>query len=205
VIYIDVIDPLEKGNRKISSTIELPDYINSKVLISYDAIKIDSDIPLVSDRDHQRIFPNSTSNMRRRIKALGERDRTFLPLWMRTIQDADFVETGYLSALVICYVKPGNSEKIISRIKAKTKFASRGNWSDIVEYRSGDSVFFDGDYYTAILNNSNQIPRSNPDLWLKKFNFQSIDFTVDRYIIDSLENQDEDKYLAFPQRGEKLP
>ena len=205
VIYVEVKDPYEDGRRRISQTIELPDNINSKVLISYDSIKVDSDIPFVSDSDHQRIFPNSIRNMRNRIKDVGDRDRTFLPLWMRTIQDADFVETGYLAAFVICYVKPGNSEKIISRILNKTKFASRGTWDSAVTYRVGDSVFFNGDYYTAILNNSNKNPSVEIDNWLKKFNFQSINFTIDRYIIDTLGGEIEDKYLAFPQRGEKLP
>jgi hypothetical protein len=37
------------------------------------------------------------------------------------------------------------------------------------------------------------------------FDFKSIDFTADRYVIDILDGEIEDKYLAFPQRGEKLP
>jgi hypothetical protein len=37
------------------------------------------------------------------------------------------------------------------------------------------------------------------------FDFKSIDFTADRYVIDILDREIEDKYLAFPQRGEKLP
>jgi hypothetical protein len=37
------------------------------------------------------------------------------------------------------------------------------------------------------------------------FNFKSIDFVADRYIIDIIDGVIEDKYLAFPQRGEKLP
>jgi flagellar motor switch protein FliG len=37
------------------------------------------------------------------------------------------------------------------------------------------------------------------------FDFKLIDFVADRYIIDILDNVIEDKYLAFPQRGEKLP
>jgi hypothetical protein len=67
--------------------VNLPNNINSKVLISYDSIKVDSDIPFVSDRDHQRVFPNSIKNMRKQIQAVGDRDREFLPLWMRSIQD----------------------------------------------------------------------------------------------------------------------
>jgi hypothetical protein len=95
--------------------------------------------------------------MRKRIKSLGDRDRTFLPLWMRSIQPDAFVETGYVKSLVLCYLKPGFSETVISRIKS---------------------------------NN---------------FDFKKINFTIDRYVIDILDGQIEDKYLAFPQRGEKLP
>jgi len=156
-IYVDIVDSYEKDGKSISQTIELSDTIESKVLVSYDAIKIDSDIPLVSDSDHQRIFPNSVKNMRRRIRGVGERDREFLPLWMRSIQDENFVELGYTKALVLCYAKPGQGADIIARIKA-----------------SG-------------------------------FDFKSMMFEADRYVIDIIDGQIEDKYLAFPQRGEKLP
>ena len=157
VIYVEVVDEFEKNGTSISGTINLSNSINSKVLVSYDAIKVDSNIPFASDSDHQRIFPNSIKNMRRRIRGVGERDREFLPLWMRSIQADSFVETGYVKALILCYLQPGKSEGVISRIK------SNG------------------------------------------FDFKSIDFTADRYVIDILDGEIEDKYLAFPQRGEKLP
>jgi hypothetical protein len=156
-VFVEIVDEFEKDNVSISATINLPNNINSKVLLSYDSIKVDSDIPLVSDSDHQRIFPNSFKNMRKRILALGERDRTFLPLWMRSIQDRAFVESGYVKALVLCYTKPGKSLGLISRIKASN------------------------------------------------FDFKLINFTADRYLIDVLDGVIENKYLAFPQRGEKLP
>jgi hypothetical protein len=157
VVYVDVIDEYEKNGKSISETLELKNNINSPVLISYDAITVDSDIPFVSDRDHQRVFPNSVKNMRRRIRAVGERDREYLPLWMRSIQDDDRYELGYTKALVLCYAKPGKSREIVSRIRA-----------------SG-------------------------------FDFKLIDFLADRYIIDMIDGEIEDKYLAFPQRGEKRP
>lgn len=157
VIYVDIVDDLEKNGKSISQTVELSNTINSKVLISYDSIKIDSDIPLVSDSDHQRIFPNSVKNMRSRIGNVGERDREFLPDWMRSIQDTASYETGYVKALTLCYTKPGKSAEIMAKIKA-----------------SG-------------------------------FDFKSINFTADRYLIDIIDGEIEDKYLAFPQRGEKLP
>jgi hypothetical protein len=157
VIYVDVVDEYEKDNKSISATVNLPNNINSKVLISYDAIKVDSDIPFVSDSDHQRIFPNSIKNMRKRINDVGERDREYLPLWMRSIQDSANSETGYVKSLPLCFCKPGAAVNVLARIKA-----------------SG-------------------------------FDFKTIDFLADRYVIDIIDGEIEDKYLAFPQRGEKLP
>jgi hypothetical protein len=157
IIYVEIIDDLEKNGRSISQTVNLPNNINSKVLISYDSIKIDSDIPLVSDSDHQRVFPNSIKNMRSRIGIVGDRDREFLPLWMRSTQDQAAFETGFIPALPLCYCVPGAAANVIARIKA-----------------SG-------------------------------FDFKTIDFLADRYIIDIIDGEIEDKYLVFPQRGEKLP
>jgi hypothetical protein len=157
VIYVDIVDEYEKNGVSVSQTVQLANNINSKVLISYDAIRVDSDIPFVSDRDHQRIFPNSIKNMRSRIRSVGDRDRELLPLWMRSIQDQASFEKGYTKALLLCFANPGFAELVVARIKAS------------------------------------------------KFNFKSIDFLADRYIIDILDGEIEDKYLAFPQRGEKLP
>jgi len=95
--------------------------------------------------------------MRARIKAVGDRDREFLPLWMRSIQPGTFVEPGFVKAVVLCYLKPGASPAVLSRIRSKG------------------------------------------------FDFKSMDFTADRYLIDNIGNESQDKYLAFTQRGEKLP
>jgi hypothetical protein len=152
VVYIDAIDELEKDGVSISDTIELRDNINSRVLVSYDNIRVDSDIPFVSDRDHQRVFPNSIKNMRSRIRGIGERDREYLPLWMRSIQDQGTFETGFVKALVLCYAKPGRAASVMARIRA-----------------SG-------------------------------FDFKNIDFVADRYLIDIIDGEIKEQYLAFPQR-----
>jgi len=157
LIYAEIIDEYEKNGKSISQTMELSNTIKSKVLVSYDAIKVDSDIPFVSDADHQRVFPNSIKNMRSRINTVGDRDRELLPLWMRSIQDGTTTESGYVKALPLCYVKPGRSPGVLARIKAAN------------------------------------------------YDFKLIDFVADRYIIDILDGEIEDKYLAYPQRGEKLP
>jgi hypothetical protein len=76
---------------------------------------------------------------------------------MRSIQSGTFVEPGYVKALPLCYMKPGFSQNVISRIR------------------------------------------------VNGFDFKNIDFEADRYLIDVLDGEIENKYLAFPQRGEKLP
>jgi hypothetical protein len=76
---------------------------------------------------------------------------------MRSIQTGSPVETGYVKALPLCYVKPGFAQTVISRIR------------------------------------------------VNRFDFKNIDFEADRYLIDVLDGEIENKYLAFPQRGEKLP
>ena len=164
VVYIEMVDNLESNGVSIGATVQLPNTINSPVLISYDAIKIDSNIPFASDRDHQQIFPNSVKNMRRRVKALGTRERNFLPLWMRSIQSESYVETGFVKAVPLCYTRPDNADYIIANIKA----------------------------------------RVNAEIEADRFDFKMLDFEIDRYVIDSVGGYVQDKYLVFPQRGEKV-
>jgi hypothetical protein len=156
VIYVDLIDDLEKNGESISPTIELSDTINSKILVSYDKIRVDSDIPFVSDSDLQRVFPNSVANMRDRIEQIGQRDREFLPLWMRSIQEDGSFELGFVKSMILCYANPGKSEEILAKIKA-----------------SG-------------------------------FDFKSIDFVADRFVVDIIGGEIQDQYLKFPQRAVSL-
>jgi hypothetical protein len=158
-IVVDVVDELEKGIKSISEEVDLGNGITSRVLVSTNQIRISSNTFLASERDNQRVFPNSFKNMRNQIKRMGQRDRTFLPLWMRSIQDLNFVETGYVHAVILCYTKPGKADSIMARIRAR------------------------------------------------EFDFKLLDFEADRYIVDSVGGEIEDKYLAFPQRDiiNKLP
>lgn len=207
VVYVEVRDEKENDQGKtISSTIELSDKINSPVIVSYDAIRVDSDIPFVSDRDHQKIFPNSFKNMRSRIKSIGERDRTFLPLWMRSLQDDKSYESGFVKAIPLCFAKPGSAQKIIDRINIKTRIASRGEWAANSTYNIDDTVSYRGAIYTANYTNNGSItPDQRPEVWTKNFDFNQLDFEIDRYLIDVLDGEINNKYLAFPQIGEKLP
>ena len=72
-----------------------------------------------------------------------------MPLWMRTIQEGQVQELGYVKAVPLCYCKPGEADDILLNIK-----------------NSG-------------------------------FDFNQIEYTVDRYIIDSVVGYSKDKYIAF--------
>jgi hypothetical protein len=276
VVYVDLTDPISG----ISATQWLDP--GRVLLTNIDQLTIDSDIPLVSDPDNHRVFPNSTENMRARlelnpskdfdsftgidttantitfniphlfvagdsiqyttnsrqintgllengiytvvkhteytislllndaqvklIKSTGthyfaklkEVDVSYAPLWMRGTLSA-----GYTKAAVLCYTTVGNAANIITRIKAKTKFASRGNWSNQSAYQVDDSVYHLGFYYTCNINNTNITPgvgTLSDSSWSRNFDFSSLDFTADRYVIESIDGIADDQYIIFPIR-----
>lgn len=195
VVYVEMVDDIDGISPE--TTQELSDDLKAKILTSIDTITIDSEIPFVSDSDKQRVFPNSIENMRTRIANSGVHTSTYLPLWMRGIYSH-----GYAKALVLCYVIPGSSPNILARIKSKIHTASRGNWTTQAAYQPGDTVFHLGFYYTCLKYNTNTIPSSDNIYWVRNFDFKTLDFTADRYIIDPISDVYPDKYLAFPNNRE---
>lgn len=126
VIFVNIVDDLEQNKQSISNIVNLPDYISKPILSSQNNITVDSGATngldwnfRVSDRDLQRIFPNSFKNMRNQIKKIGDRNRNFLPLWMRSIQPGDPVELGFTTSLILCYTKPGYADEVLVKIKAR--------------------------------------------------------------------------------------
>ena len=141
VIYIDVIDPLEHDGKY------LPQLIRTGYVENGQAITVDQDesyyngpftidnqywqrpMPLDVSIDRSDIFagdpyslhkfPNSISLWRKRIKALGLRDRHYLPLWMRSIQDGQIQELDFIPAVPLCFCKPGTADDILLNIKNK--------------------------------------------------------------------------------------
>jgi hypothetical protein len=107
---------------------------------------------LVSDSNKTNIFGNSITTIRKEIDKIGDTERNFLPLWMRTPQSASGIEQGFTKGIVICYCILGQADYILLNIK-----------------------------------------HSN-------FDFKKIDFTVDRVIIDSVQGESGDKYIAFAAR-----
>ena len=79
-------------------------------------VKADSNAVRVSDSKDQIRYISNIVNMRDNISQVGKKEREYLPLWMRTPQEG-FQELGFVSAIPICYCKPGTADDIILNIK----------------------------------------------------------------------------------------
>jgi hypothetical protein len=176
VIYIEVIDPLEPNNKILPLNIKTN---NSNLAITVDQNNSfyagpfteinpfwQSPNPFYAPADSDFIFagdsytawksPASISLWRKRIKTLGLRDRNYLPLWMRTVQDDSVVELDYQTAVPICYCLPGYSKDIILNIK------NSGFDFKIIDYEIDryiiDSVTgYSSDKYLVFKNDRNTI------------------------------------------------
>lgn len=168
VIYVEVIDPADskdgqvRNNFKIKTpnkrTIDESKYnvlngstdpnsyryrpVTNSVKISSDAIKI-------SETDENVKYISNITNMRLEVAKVGETDSNFLPLWMRTPQENAIEELGFVTAVPLCYCKPGTGDDILLNIQ-------------------------------------------NSD-----FDFSNIDFTIDRYIIDSTKGNSDEQFILF--------
>lgn len=137
VIYIKIIDPLEHDNKFLPNIIRTSkenravtvDQTNEFYQGPFDNtnpywsrpdpfnVTIDNNFVFSGDGFTEFKFPSSISRWRQILKTIGLRDRTYLPLWMRTVQDGNFVELDYQLAAPICYCKPGKSQDILLNIK----------------------------------------------------------------------------------------
>jgi hypothetical protein len=172
VVYVDLVDPLEKGKIHLPfKVLHTPNRLNVTADNNnefYNGPDFESDnpfwrrpIPFNSTIDRSDVFagdsgtgvkfPSSISIWRKRLKGIltASKERNYLPLWMRSIQENSYTEIDWVPAVVLCFCKPGTADEIILNIK----------------------------------NSS--------------FDFKLLDYTIDRYIIDSVDGYYEDKYLVF--------
>ena len=137
VIYLDVIDPLEIGKIRLPAQISTS---NSNRLITVDqnnsfyvgpfdednqywgpadpfGVSVDSNSVYAGDPETNIRYPASVALWRERIKSIGLKERQYLPLWMRTIQDGEVQELDYVKAIPLCYCKPGMADDVLLNIK----------------------------------------------------------------------------------------
>ena len=94
---------------------------NSGISFSTSGSKVRFANQLSADLDFiATLYPNALANMRSRMKSLGHKEYTHLPLWMRTTQTGDLAPLGWVPAVVICYCKPGTSALLKKRINDKS-------------------------------------------------------------------------------------
>ena len=79
-------------------------------------IKADSNAVNISQSTDSKKYISSIDNMRANIKTIGDEERNYLPLWMRTAQTG-FEELDYVTAIPLCFCQPGMSADIINNIK----------------------------------------------------------------------------------------
>lgn len=137
IIYLEVIDPLEINGKYLPNIIETS---NTNIAITVDQneeyyngpfdqvnpffsppfpvnASVDSDVVFSGDSFSKWKTPSSITLWRKIIKQIGLKDRNYLPLWMRTVQDGSVVELDYKLAIPICYCKPETSKDILLNIQ----------------------------------------------------------------------------------------
>lgn len=81
-------------------------------------IKADSNAINTSQTKDNIKYISNIDNMREQIESVGMKERLYLPLWMRTPQGNTFPqELDYVTAIPLCYCKPGTSDEILLNIK----------------------------------------------------------------------------------------
>ena len=94
-------------------------------------------------------YISNIDNMRDNIDAIGNKSVDFRPLWMRTSQNDNLEDIGYVFCVPLVYTIPGESQTIKENIE-----------------NSG-------------------------------FNFAQLDYTIDRYIVDSIQGKTGEQYVFF--------
>ena len=146
VVYIEIKDNMEnKDGVSVSNSITLRDSVTKPILgprassmnattdyVDYEvttdgglsfsasgskvryANQLSADLGFI-----EAVYPNAVANMRSRMKSLGHKEWDYLPLWMKTTQAGGLAPLGYVTAVPICYCKPGTSALVKKRIEDK--------------------------------------------------------------------------------------
>jgi hypothetical protein len=188
IIYVDIIDPLDKKDQHLPLETRKPSKVNSVITAdasnyiwkgqdqySYvnkreimtarplESITIDRTNLLASDPQSSKRYPNTITNWRRRI-------RYHELLNGRTIAS----ERNYLPLWMTSF--QANKEEL-GFVLAMPLCYCKPNMSEEIT-----------------LNIKNYLESTN-------FNFNYLDYVVDRYIIDSVNEYGNDKYLVFKNQG----
>ena len=79
-------------------------------------ITTDSNAILADGANSTTRYISNMTHMRAAIKSIGETEKNFLPLWMRSSQTDSVTELGFVNAIPLCYCKPGTANIIANTI-----------------------------------------------------------------------------------------
>ena len=121
VIYAELVDPQQGAPNSITlSSVNLP-AINIDFSSEAQQFFTDNGLPVPSGAQ-DTLYINSITNMQNEIKA-GVTDELFeyLPRWMSSSQN-DGTLPGYKLAIPLKFVKPGEGDKILYRVKNESNY-----------------------------------------------------------------------------------
>jgi hypothetical protein len=110
--FEEALNLIINGGKIANLAQSAPDSVRPEPIVT-----IDSTAYLASNPNPNNYYPNSVSNWRDRLKEVGEIERNYLPLWMRSIQPGGKEELGFKLAVPICYCKVGTAKDIVLNIK----------------------------------------------------------------------------------------
>ena len=94
-----------------------------------DPYTADNNAVFASGQDQEYAYPSSIINIRNNLRSLSVNnedgstiraitvENEFLPLWMKTAQNAKTPATGFINAIPLCYCKAGEGQTILENVK----------------------------------------------------------------------------------------
>jgi len=79
------------------------------ITVDLSAVTVDGSKDLVK-------YNSSLDHIKDNIRSIGETEKNFMPLWMRSSQANQIAELGMINAIPLCYCKPGTSAGIASKL-----------------------------------------------------------------------------------------
>ena len=111
-----ILVQLQNGNIIQAGTIATTTSDPFRFRPKFTPVKTDSDAIRIDQAYNTQRYISNVTNMRENIKTVGLTERDFLPLWMTTAQGTSVQELGFITAIPLCFCKPGESATIALNI-----------------------------------------------------------------------------------------
>jgi hypothetical protein len=119
-------------------------------------LKTDSNMLKVSDVTRSEKYISNITNMRKRLRSVGDTDNNFLPVWMRTSQPGTIAYKGYTPCIVLCYCKVGEGENIKAAIR-NSNFNFKDLQLDIDRYLIDNTLDNNSEQYVLFTTNRSNV------------------------------------------------